>query len=110
MTDWFAIKAKMQQDVHSTFSASAVYRAAGTMFDQPVTVRLHTRQEIIGDLDREGFAQILQDLNRVVIDTEEVAAPARLSRITFGDGRQFLLDTPLPNGNVRFQTWMVTPV
>jgi hypothetical protein len=108
--NWFAIKAKAQQDVHATFAVPAVYRAAGTMVDVDITARLHTRQEIIGDLDREGFAQILQDVNRVVLDTAEVAAPTRLSRITFPDGRAFLLEAQLATGNVQHQTWEVVSV
>ena len=86
-----------------------VYRAAGTMFDLAITARLHTSQEIIGDLDREGFAQILQDVNRVVLDISEVAAPARLSTLTFVDGRVYVLEALIPTGNASHQTWQVTP-
>lgn len=107
--NWFAIKAKAQQDVHATFAVPAVYRATGTMLDVDVTVRLHTRQEVIGDLDREGFAQILQDVNRVVLDTEEIATPKRLDSLTFPDGRAFFLEVMLATGNLQHQTWSVTP-
>jgi hypothetical protein len=107
--NWFEVKSKMQQDVHATFAVPAIYRAAGTMYNLNITARLHTSQEIIGDLDREGFAQILQDVNRVVLDISEVAAPTRLSTLTFCDGRVYILEALIPTGNAQHQTWQVTP-
>lgn len=107
--NWFATKAKMHQDVHGTFSVPATYRAAGSLVDVPINARLHTRREVIGDLDREGFTQVVQDVNRVVLDVTEVPNAGRLDRITFFDGRAFLLEVELATGNTAYQTWEVTP-
>jgi hypothetical protein len=110
---WADIKASMKRDVHTTFKLSAVYRAAGSETDVAIAARLHTSQAIIGDLDREGFAQVVQDINRVVFDMAELDTLGitlnRLDRVTFADGRAYDLDVMLETGNLDFQTWQVTP-
>lgn len=68
---WAEIRKKARRTVHSTFSLSAVYTDPdGTV--TPCMARMHNEMKEFGDLDREGFARVVQDVNQVVFDALEV--------------------------------------
>ena len=78
---WAETKAKARRVAHSTFSLPAVYYAPGGA-STVCAARKHTRLETFGDLDREQYAQRIEDVTRILVDAL-VIAPAEKGVITF---------------------------
>lgn len=80
---WVETRKKARTIVHSTFSIPAVYTDPdGTV--TPCNVRRHNEMKEFGDLDREGFARVIEDVNQLVFDLEEVE-PVKNATIFFAD-------------------------
>lgn len=107
---WTTIRAAARRVVHSTFAREATYTSpeAGST---PVAarIRLHTRFLRYGDLDREGYAQVIDDVNQVMVDVGEVV-PARLGVIDFGGVRQYRIDNVVPEKDEEFWMCEVQPL
>jgi len=83
MFDWSATRAQARAIVHETFSLPATYTGTGEgALTIPILARLHTRIRVFGDLDREGFAQVMDDVTRVIVDGSAVV-PARGGTLVF---------------------------
>jgi hypothetical protein len=80
---WAETKAKARRVAHSTFSLPAVYTAPGGA-QTPCSARKHSRLETFGDLDREQFAQRIEDVTRVLVDAL-VITPVEKGIVTFGN-------------------------
>jgi len=109
--DWGELRAAVRSTVHAVFARVATYQSPaypagypptfamqqGTQALNPVdiTVRLHTNIEVFGDLDREGYAQQSEDVNRMVFLSEEVV-PARGGIVTMDDGSVYQIRHVLP--------------
>ena len=109
--DWGELRAAVRNTVHSVFARSATYQSPsypaghpptfamqqGTMAVNPVdiTVRLHTNIEVFGDLDREGYAQQAEDVNRMVFLSADIT-PARGGIVTMEDGSVYQIRHVLP--------------
>lgn len=109
MAEWDQVKIRMREDVQRTFARSAVYRVtpnAGSSIN--INARRHTKQQIIGDLDREGYATVLQDVNAVVLDLSEVS-PVRGALITFQQGDKYIIENVEHSDDGRFVRCPVTP-
>ena len=80
---WAEIRQRARRVVHSTFSLPAVYTAPGIgAVPVPCMARMHNEAKLFGDLDREGYAQVIEDVNQVVFDALEVE-PAKNGVVTF---------------------------
>lgn len=110
MAEWNEVKSRAREAVHRTFARSAVYRTAPDAEGSVnITARRHTKQQIIGDLDREGYARVLQDVNMVVLDLTEIV-PANGGHITFNaDGDEYLIEAIEHSDDGRFVRAQVTP-
>lgn len=96
MADWRSQKAEAQLAVHRQFALCATYTPPGVGASPVlVHVRHHTRVATYGDLDREGFAQTVDDINAVIFDSCE-AAPEKRGVIEFDDGRRYKIDLVQP--------------
>lgn len=77
--------------VHAMFSLPAVVSSPDGVTQVPITARLHRDlRKPFGDLDREGFALVIEQYNQVIIDREEWE-PQSGWKIDFGRGRVFRL-------------------
>jgi hypothetical protein len=92
---WDDIRREARLSVHETFSFDAAYTAPGGADPIVVKGRLHTRMVQHGDLDREGYAQVIEDVNQVVLATAEVT-PVKGAKIDFGSGRVYRIDNIMP--------------
>jgi hypothetical protein len=108
--EWDQVKLRARVAVHTQFARSAVYRVApDAMLTTAIKARRHTKQTLMGDLDREGYAQVLQDVNAIVVDLNEIA-PVRGALVTFvGDGAKFLIENVEHSDDGRFARCPVTP-
>lgn len=88
MATWDELRRQTRQAVHATFAFPATYTPPGGGASVEINARLHTRAVRFGDLDREGYAQVFEDVNRVVLDLAEVS-PVNRAQIDFGDGRVY---------------------
>ena len=92
--------------VHATFGVAATYYAPGSSVGIPVTVRHHTTTWTGGDLDREGYAEQIEDVNRIVMDTAEVM-PIYKGKVVIGNGDVLYLEVAERQDAGRFQVWNV---
>lgn len=96
MSPWKRQKEEAQLAVHRQFASPATYTAPGVGASPVVVyVRHHTRIATYGDLDREGFAQTVDDVNQIIFDTCEVA-PEKRGIVVLDDGRRFKVETVQP--------------
>ena len=87
------IRDRARAQVHVQFSIPAVVRSPDGLVEVPVNARLHRNaRKPIGDLDREGFALVIEQANGVIIDRQEWE-PIKNWVIDFGRDRVFNLDT-----------------
>lgn len=78
--------------VHAQFALPAVATSIDGLTTVPgLTIRLHRDiRKPFGDLDREGFALLMESHNRVIVDTQEWR-PLRNYILDFGRGRVFCI-------------------
>lgn len=60
--------------VHATFAGSAEHypTKVTTGAGNAITVRDHSNTVVTGDLDREQYAKVVEDIDRLILLTEEV--------------------------------------
>lgn len=110
---WLEIKQKARDVTHTTFGVPAVLLAGGVSTD--TSARLHYKVRTYGDLDREGFATTVDDVDYVVLDTHDLLAKGRIvqegQRVNFPQlGRTFKLDIEHPSEDGHYVKWAVTEV
>ncbi len=93
--DFEALKLDCRQRVHENFTRYATYLAPDGTDPLPVTVRLHTAPQVFGDLDREGYAKRVEDINALVFLLSEVTPVVR-GQITMSDGSVFTIKELAP--------------
>lgn len=87
------IRDRARAQVHAHFAIPAVVRSPDGLSEVPVHARLHRNvRKPIGDLDREGFALVIEQSNGVIFDRLEWE-PKKHWIIDFGRDRVFSLDT-----------------
>jgi hypothetical protein len=93
---WLRQKGEAQLAVHRQFAIPATYTPPSVGASPVVVyVRHHTRVAVYGDLDREGFAQTVDDVNAITFDTCEVM-PEKRGVVEFDDGRRYKVETVQP--------------
>lgn len=111
---WLEIKQRARDVTHSTFGIPALFFPAGGV-SVDTSARLHYKVRTYGDLDREGFATTVDDVDYVVIDTHDLLAKGVVAeedhRIKFPQlNRAFRLDLEHPSEDGRYVKWAVTEV
>lgn len=97
---WKEIKERARGVVHSHLSVPAVYSSPDKLEEIVCDIRLHEERKMFGDLDREGFAKMIENVNQVIFDTAQVK-PRRGGEVTIGI-RTYTIDRVLPRDG-RFQ-------
>lgn len=96
---WADIKREARLRVHAQFAVSATYTSPSLgSAPIPCQVRLHTKVARFGDLDREGFAQVVEDINRAIFLQSEIT-PVRKGVLTLYSGHQFTIDLIEPRSD-----------
>lgn len=108
------VKRDARRAVHDTFAVSAEYRDDSMVDPVPLRVRFHTqRVSPFGDLNGQGFADVIENADRVVFDLEALAAlpvvPCRGGVLVFPDyGLTLVLDQREAVSGPINETWTVT--
>lgn len=106
---WADTKRAARLRVHAQFAVSAEYTGPALGSSPiPCNVRVHTKIARYGDLDREGFAEVVEDINRVIFLQSEVT-PARKGLVTIYSGHEFTIDTIEPPTDDTVWVCMVAP-
>lgn len=69
--DFAKTKALVRQTVHKTFGVPALYMDSTKQQPVAVRVRWHSRIERTGDLDNQGYAEVIQGIDRIVFLSSE---------------------------------------
>ena len=87
------IRDASREAVHSFFSLPAVARSPnGLTVVEGLNIRLHRNlRKPFGDLDREGFALVMEMHNQVIVDRTQWY-PLKNWTLDFGRGRVFNID------------------
>jgi hypothetical protein len=109
------IKHDARRAVHDALSVEVVYTGPDGLTTETLSVRWHNRINRHGDLDVQGYAEIVENIDRVIFDLEELAAKgvtlAREGSITLPEimgGATFSLDTQEPDSGPIERIWLVT--
>lgn len=110
---WADIRNEITAACHEQFAVPATYYeytsggiSAWTLHPD-VMVRFHSRHVRDGDLDREGYAEALEDVNRVVFYLADLTfVPKQSDRIDIG-GRVFRLDVEDTRSDDTIAVWHV---
>jgi hypothetical protein len=103
---WQDIRDQARGVVHTAFCVPATYFPPGSDDGVAVTVRHHTVTAIGGDLDREGYAERIEDVNRIVLDTEQVT-PEYKAKVVLSNGDALYLEAAERQDAGRYQVWNV---
>ena len=105
-----AIRDAARARIHEQFSLPAIIRNSdeSVEIDTNVPVRFHVDvKKPFGDLDREGFALVIESYNQVIIDTE-TWTPIKHYVLDFGRGRKVQLENQMNSKYERYAKWEVT--
>jgi hypothetical protein len=89
--------------IHEAFTVPATVTSPDGLTVVPnISARLHRDlRKPFGDLDREGFAMVLEFTNQVIFDRTEWEPVKRWS-VDFGRGRVFVIDNIISESSERY--------
>lgn len=116
--DFASLKAQVRQTVHETLGVLAFYQDSSLSTPVEISARWHNKLTLAGDFENNGYAEVLQGIDRVIFmaaDSQRIGVK-RGGTITFpslgGDGiskATFVLHTRQPNCGPIEDVWHVTP-
>lgn len=127
--DWAATKKAVRRTVHNTFGVTAFYQDDSYDTPQEVKARWHSKIDRFGDLEGQGYAELIQGIDRIIVAAEDARRLnfVRGGTITFngfgaglgvglgaplgGDGiadPTFELDTREPSNGPYEEIWLVS--
>ena len=97
-----SIRDRSRAAIHGQFSLPAVARSPDGSLEIPVTARMHRDlKKFFGDLEREGFAQVIEQYNQLIFDQDEWY-PVRGYTVDFGRKRVFKIEDVLSDRGDRY--------
>jgi len=78
-------KSLVRRTVHKTFGVPAFYKDSSLSEPVEISARWHNKIERMGDLDNQGYAEIVQGIDRVLFDAIEARTVGvkRLGEVSF---------------------------
>lgn len=70
--DFAAVLATARRVVHDTFALEVEYYDPSLAGPVPLRVRWHYKQVLFGDLDSEGYPQVVDLIQKAIFDDEEL--------------------------------------
>ena len=102
--NWRDLRAKSRDIVHATFGRPAIYTSPQGVTTR-VVARLHNELEVFGDLDREGYAERMEEVNQVVFDSTQVI-PRKGGTVDFAVDANY---ESIPSISEKYEVVNVTP-
>jgi hypothetical protein len=72
MRNFAAIKAKARRDIHDRMSVAAQHLAHSTGVLTDISVRWHNKLALLGDLQDNGYASVIEGIDRVIFLRSEL--------------------------------------
>jgi len=101
---WTETLANARNTVHATFRRPAVYTSPLGVVTN-VWVRLHADLKVFGDLDREGYARVAEEINQVIFDSTEIV-PQKGAVVDLGVDSNH---APIPGADFKYDITYTTP-
>jgi hypothetical protein len=107
--------AKARQVVHDHLSFAAVYQENDAADPVELSVRRHSKIALSGDLDGQGYTEILEGVNRLVFNKPELAEKSvtlvegGVIKVT-SSGERFVLCVKEKVRGVVEESWQVGPL
>lgn len=99
--DHAAMKARTRRIVHQTFAIAMEYLDKSLAGPIALRVRYHNKQDVIGDLQNEGYPMSIDGIDRVIFDMEELT----FAGITVSRGARLKIVQPgWPEGVLLIET------
>ena len=78
-------KSLVRRTVHKTFGVPAFYKDSSLSTPAAISARWHNKIERMGDLENQGYAEIIQGIDRVLFDATEARTVGvkRLGEVSF---------------------------
>lgn len=120
--DFAKLKARVRKVVHDTLSVSAHYQDNMITSPQAIQARWHSKIELQGDLNYQGYAEVLENIDRIIFNVAD-ARNLNIKRgglVTFHsyaqtlldgtclDAPTFILDSKEPTAGPHEEIWRVT--
>ena len=103
-----AIRDQARATIHDQFTIAAVVRSPDGSVTVDVGARLHIDgKKPFGDLDREGFALVIEEYNQVIFDRQQWE-PQKGWSVDFGRGRVYNLVNFLGPRSARYIKMEIT--
>jgi len=111
--DFAKVKTLVRRTVHTTFGVRAFYQDSAMSEPVEIRVRWHNKLALTGDLDSQSYAEILQTVDRVILESAQArAVPVKrggtLSFPDLGVSTEIVLATPEPPDGPFSEVWSVT--
>ncbi len=114
--DFLKVKAKVRQVVHATLAVSATYQDSTMSAPEPIKARWLNKLSKVGDLEGQGYGQMLESIDRVVLNVQEARALnikkggtiSFTSYLSEGITLDFTLAVKLPSDGPVEEVWEVT--
>jgi hypothetical protein len=113
--DFATLLASTRQTVHNTFGCDGSYTDTVTTVPVGLRVRWHPVKAMFGDLDNQGYANVLDQVNTVIFDKNELALKGIVLRaagtVVMSDplfnGAALSLSSKMPDDGPTEEVWMV---
>lgn len=115
MSAFAQIKYDARRAVHDALKVDAVYTGPDGITSVTLGVRWHNKINRHGDIEAQGYAEIIEGIDRIIFDLEELAAKSvtlrREGTVTMPEimgGATFSLDAQEPDAGPMLRIWLVT--
>ena len=113
-----AAKALARRTVHDTMSVAATYIDPSLAMAVPLRVRWHNKIVQGGDLENQGYTQVITSYDRVIFDRDEIEplgiVVQRGGKVTITEpgynGQLLLIDERDPLAGPLTEAWIVSKV
>lgn len=113
--DFAATKSKARQVLHDTLAVSALYQDSTLVEPVSLRVRFHTKINRFGDLVEQGWAEVIEGVNRLIFNipelTEKGVIPRNGATVSLAapfDGVVLVLHVEEPGDGIVSATWQVS--
>jgi hypothetical protein len=86
VVDWLTARTKARRDIHAALSYAATYEDSAVTVPVPITVRWHSKAEIVGNINGGDYAEILSTIQRLLFNSEELATANGGSQLSLKRG------------------------
>ena len=109
MSGFAALRLQARRTVHDTFAGPATYQDSSMDEAVALRVRWHNKRATLGDIESQGYAQVVDSVDRLVFDQDELTTKDVTLRhrgvVTMDDGAVYSLDVQDPSNGPISVSW-----